>query len=62
MSIAKVPSRDRYSIIRFYSPAMKKDREVIKTGVTFEEAQKHCNDPKTAKAGEYFDGYMREDR
>jgi hypothetical protein len=48
-----------YKIVRFFSKAGKKSR-VIKTGLTLEEAQKHCKDPKTSKPGEWFDGYEKE--
>lgn len=44
-----------YRIIRFY----KTDRRprTIKTGLTLDEAQAHCQDPTTRKEGVYFDGY-----
>jgi hypothetical protein len=50
-----------YRIIRIYNPIMgdKKSR-VIKTGLTLEEAQEHCKDPRTATE-EWFDGYEKED-
>lgn len=44
-----------YDIYRFY--AANKESKLIKSGVTLEEAQKHCSDPNTRKAGEWFDGY-----
>lgn len=44
-----------YNIYRFY--AADKASELIKSGVTLEEAQAHCSDPKTRKAGKWFDGY-----
>lgn len=43
-----------YKIIRFY---FKGNSRVIKTVSTLEIARLHCNDPKTRKAGIYFDGY-----
>ena len=53
-----------YKIIRF---KFCHEKEVIKTGLTLEEAQEHCNDPETR--GEmtpnlpdsmWFDGYEEE--
>jgi hypothetical protein len=51
-----------YRIIRVYYPGKepKKFRRTIKTGLTLEEAQKHCSDPSTRKEGVYFDGYTEE--
>lgn len=61
-----------YDIVRFYqNPNV--ENEVIKTGLTLEEAQEHCSDPETssstaknriaragvARYGEWFDGYRR---
>ena len=48
-----------YKIIRYYSPMSKKPNRIIKKHLTLEEAQRHCNDPKTSTA-EYFDGYTQE--
>ena len=51
-----------YKIIRFYKedgfpgPA----RETIKTGLTLEEAQEHCQRDDTREAGVWFDGYDEE--
>jgi hypothetical protein len=39
---------------------MGKRPRVMKQGLTLEQAQKHCQDPKTAKAGQWFDGYERQ--
>ena len=61
-----------YQIIRFFK---EEDNEVIDTGLTLEEAQKHCNDPETssstgtlgkaqyltARYGAWFDGYTVDD-
>ena len=49
-----------YSIIRFYAPHLNKNNRVIQRGLTLEEAQAHCKDPATRKAGEWFDGYDAE--
>lgn len=46
----------RYTIVRYYAKEGKRPR-VIRKGVTLEEAREHCNDPKTRKAGVWFDGY-----
>jgi len=45
-----------YSIIRF---RINRDNEVIKTGLTLDEAQEHCNDESTHGDG-WFDGYTEE--
>jgi len=52
----------RYKIVRFWNPAVprKSHRKTMQTGLTLEEAQKHCNDPLTRKEGEWFDGYTQE--
>lgn len=47
-----------YMIIRFYrdgTPA-----KIIKRGLSLEDAQAHCNNPKTAGDG-WFDGYESEE-
>lgn len=44
-----------YKIIRFYRKSGR--RKTIKTVSTLELAQLHCRDPKTMKAGVWFDGY-----
>lgn len=62
-----------YTIYRFFLRA-EHGRQIVKTGLTLEEAQKHCQDPetssKTAKGpearistilrGPWFDGYQEE--
>lgn len=45
-----------YKIIRFYYDRNRRPR-TTRTNVTLTEAQKHCSDPKTRKAGVWFDGY-----
>ena len=37
------------------------DHKVIKTGLTLEEAQDHCQRDDTREAGVWFDGYYQED-
>jgi hypothetical protein len=63
---------ETYKIIRGYRDRDK--REVIKTGLTLAEAQKHCRNPetssktctseaglrRTANYGPWFDGYESE--
>lgn len=49
---------ERYNIIRFYENGKQR---IMLTGLTLEEAQKHCNDPKTqgkTRSGvRWFDGF-----
>jgi len=49
---------ETYSIARFY--AGNKKARVIKTGLTLEEAQEHCQRDDTRKEGVWFDGYRSE--
>jgi hypothetical protein len=67
---------DTYRIVRFYQRGgpMGVERETVKEGLTFAEAQDHCNDPETSsKTGtgptarditslwsDWFDGYEQE--
>jgi hypothetical protein len=48
-----------YNIIRIYRPDLNKQSRLIKRGLTLEQAQKHCGDPKTATSL-YFDAYERQ--
>ena len=49
-----------YCIIRFRKTRdTQGGNEIIKTGLTLEEAQKHCNDESTHGEG-WFDGYTEE--
>lgn len=48
-----------YEIVRYYHPSQNKGSEVVKSGLTLEEAREHCNDKSTA-TDEYFDGYREE--
>ena len=57
---------ESYDIIRFHHPDGGGRCEVIKTGLTLEEAQAHCQDPATSsKIGPmskwWFDGYAESD-
>lgn len=45
-----------YKIIRF---KFKGNNKIIKRGLTLEQAQAHCNNPKTSGDG-WFDGYEGE--
>lgn len=47
---------DTYEVVRF---RFQQASEVIKTGLTLEEAQEHCNDDSTHGQG-WFDGYRKE--
>jgi len=47
---------ETYKIIRFF---FKGENEVIKTGLTLEEAQEHCSREDTHGDG-WFDGYDEE--
>jgi len=47
-----------YKVVRYFR-ANRKPR-TIKSGLTLEQAQKHCRNPKTEKKGVYFDGYTKE--
>jgi hypothetical protein len=55
---------ETYKIIRFYEDS-NKESKTIATGLTLEEAKKHCSDERTHsksrwfKSG-WFDGYTKE--
>lgn len=54
-----------YKIRRFcFNDSHPEHRSTIKTGLTLEEAQEHCNDPATSgedsERGQWFDGYDKE--
>ena len=51
-----------YQIVRFTASAdfRNVDREIVRTGLTLEEAREHCNDP-TTRGDRWFDGFERED-
>ena len=51
-----------YKIVRKYRDNAHPDHnKTIRTGLTLEEAQKHCNDPATHEPGVWFDCYYEED-
>lgn len=51
---------ETYEIFRSYAPKYNRETEVVKTGLTLEEAQEYCSDPDTAVEGYYFEGYRKE--
>lgn len=54
---------ETYKIVRKYRDNKHPDHnKVIKTGLTLEEAQAHCQDPSTQEPGVWFDCYYQEDR
>ena len=46
-----------YKILRFH---VTKATRVIYRGLTLEQAQAHCHNPKTSQDGVWFDGYEAE--
>ncbi len=44
-----------YNIVRHFRVSGR--RKIIKRNVSLEIAQLHCNDPRTRRAGVWFDGY-----
>lgn len=67
----ELPKGSTYHIIRFFAEDPAQNRTIIKTGLTLEEAQEHCNDPESSSStctnaeglrrtelyGPWFDGY-----
>lgn len=64
-----------YKIVRnYFDRERAPSRRVVKTGLTLEQAQQHCNDPETSYStctktrnkartkmyGPWFDGFMEE--
>jgi hypothetical protein len=49
-----------YKIVRSYAPHLDRKDRIIQKGLTLEQAQSHCRNPETRKAGEWFDGYNAE--
>jgi hypothetical protein len=56
---SKVNEDEYYNIVRFHKDGRKR---VVQRHVTKEEAQSHCKDPSTKKEGEWFDGYVNEQK
>lgn len=60
---------ETYRIVRFYQGEGTR-RRIIKTGLSLQEAQEHCSDPKTSsrtrakspaqEGKQWFDGYEKE--
>lgn len=48
---------NRYNIVRHFRVSGR--RKILHRGVSLEVAQLHCNDPKTRRAGVWFDGYEK---
>lgn len=49
----------RYKIIRCYQQEGKKAK-TVQTGLTLEQAQEHCSNPNSRKAGVYYDAFRRQ--
>lgn len=50
-----------YSIMRLYHPIYNLDPEIIKKGLTLEEAQKHCKQDRNDPKNKFFDVYADEE-
>lgn len=46
----------KYQIVRMFRERFKPDT-IVRRGLSLKQAQAHCRDPQTQKAGEWFDGY-----
>ena len=46
-----------YNILRSFHPDSGKPSKLIKRGLTLDEAQAHCKDPRTRNEGVWFDFY-----
>ncbi len=53
-------SEPLYEIVRYFHPSQDRDLKVVQRNVSLEDAQRHCQDPKTKREGKYFDGYRRQ--
>lgn len=50
---------ETYKIVRFFKEEGKRKKTIL-NGLTLEQAQAHCKNPKTKKEGVWFDGYEEE--
>ena len=51
-----------YKVVRFtFDDNHPDNHRVIKSGLTLEEAQEHCQRDDTQESGVWFDGYYAED-
>lgn len=52
---------DTYKIVRHYHPSLNRKSRAVRNmkGLSLEEAQAHCQDPKTHNS-QYFDAYHKE--
>lgn len=48
-----------YCIVRYFREQGKRSK-ITKRGLTLEEAQSHCSDPKTRIENVHFDGYTKQ--
>ena len=48
-----------YKILRFFADSSEPTK-VIMTGLSLDDAKSHCNDSKTHKESEWFDGFEEE--
>lgn len=57
-------TQERFAIYRYYAPGSNgnfgKPRKFIQYVYSREEAEKWCSDPKTRKAGKWFEGFTKE--
>ena len=53
---------EKYEIVRNYHPALNKKARIIKRGLSLEEAQAHCRDPKTRKDNKLIKVVMFSDK
>ena len=59
-NVQELETAETYRVVRFHRD-LNQDRQVIKKGLTREEAQAHCTDPSSqAPDGSWFDGFEKE--
>lgn len=49
-----------YKIFRSFAPHLNKSSRIICRGLTLEQAQAHCRNPKSRRDGVWFEGYEAE--